>query len=174
MARLEDDRGGAHELVGSHMILGRDVTSDIVVFTDKRVSRRHASLTLRDGQWVVSDLASRNGTLVNERLVQEHPLVDGDRIRVGASVFVFLTAVDPHATEAGSVVRPAPAGPELSAREREVVALVAAGKTDRQIAEQLFISASTVRSHLDRIGEKTGLRRRSELTRLAMELGLVR
>jgi DNA-binding CsgD family transcriptional regulator len=53
------------------------------------------------------------------------------------------------------------------------VRLVAEGNTDREIAEHLFISVSTVRSHLDRIGDKTGLRRRSELTRMAMELGIV-
>ncbi|MGH3221739.1 MAG: helix-turn-helix domain-containing protein, partial [Streptosporangiaceae bacterium] len=37
----------------------------------------------------------------------------------------------------------------LSARERELVALVAQGQTDAQIAGRLFISISTVRSHLD-------------------------
>jgi DNA-binding NarL/FixJ family response regulator len=63
--------------------------------------------------------------------------------------------------------------PDLSERERQVLALVAEGLTDKEVAERLFISASTVRSHLDRIGEKTGLRRRTELTRLAVDLGIV-
>ena len=63
---------------------------------------------------------------------------------------------------------PAPAGPEtLTARERELVALVAQGRTDAQIAAQLYISISTVRTHLDRIRDKTGCRRRADLTRLA-------
>jgi DNA-binding CsgD family transcriptional regulator len=44
----------------------------------------------------------------------------------------------------------------LSARERELVTLVARGRTDAQIAEQLYISIRTVRSHLDRIRDKTG------------------
>jgi predicted ATPase/DNA-binding CsgD family transcriptional regulator len=62
---------------------------------------------------------------------------------------------------------------ELSSRERELVTLVAQGQTDAQIAEKLFISISTVRSHLDRIRDKTGSRRRADLTRLALQAGLI-
>jgi predicted ATPase/DNA-binding CsgD family transcriptional regulator len=61
----------------------------------------------------------------------------------------------------------------LSVRERELVTLVARGQTDVQVAGQLFISVSTVRSHLDRIRDKTGCRRRADLTRLALSAGLV-
>jgi len=58
----------------------------------------------------------------------------------------------------------------LSRRERQVVGLVAEGLSDQQIGESLFISTSTVRSHLDRISHKTGFRRRVDLTRLAADL----
>jgi non-specific serine/threonine protein kinase len=69
---------------------------------------------------------------------------------------------------------PAPPGSgKLSARERELVTLVARGRTDAQIAGQLYISIRTVRSHLDRIRDKTGCRRRADLTRLALSEGLV-
>ena len=68
----------------------------------------------------------------------------------------------------------APTGPgKLSARERELVTLVARGRTDADIAAQLYISIRTVRSHLDRIRDKTGCRRRADLTRLALSAGLV-
>ncbi len=60
----------------------------------------------------------------------------------------------------------------LSDREREVLALLAAGERDQDIADALHISVRTVRSHLDRIRDKTGRRRRSELTRLAIEQGI--
>lgn len=66
-----------------------------------------------------------------------------------------------------------PGRPNLSAREREVLALVAAGRTDQAIASELVIGLTTVRSHLDNIRDKTGRRRRAELTRLAYEEGLV-
>ena len=62
---------------------------------------------------------------------------------------------------------------QLSTRERELVTLVAQGRTDAQIAGQLYIAVSTVRSHLDRIRDKTGCRRRADLTRLAQSAGLV-
>ena len=70
--------------------------------------------------------------------------------------------------------QPAAAGPgTLSARERELVTLVARGRTDAQIAAQLYISIRTVRSHLDRIRDKTGCRRRADLTRLALTADLI-
>ncbi len=69
---------------------------------------------------------------------------------------------------------PRPAGPgKLSNRERELVALVAQGQTDFQISKQLVISVSTVRTHLDRIRDKSGCRRRADLTRLALQEGIV-
>jgi DNA-binding CsgD family transcriptional regulator len=58
--------------------------------------------------------------------------------------------------------------PRLSARESELIGLVAAGLTDAQIAQRLFISIRTVQSHLDRIRDKTGCRRRADLTRYAI------
>jgi len=61
----------------------------------------------------------------------------------------------------------------LSVRERELVTLVAEGCTNAQIAAQLYISVRTVGSHLDRIRDKTGCRRRADLTRLALAAGLV-
>jgi predicted ATPase/DNA-binding CsgD family transcriptional regulator len=67
--------------------------------------------------------------------------------------------------------RPGPG--RLSDRERELVALVARGQTDAQIAEKLFISVSTVRTHLDRIRDKSGCRRRADLTRLALQEGII-
>jgi DNA-binding CsgD family transcriptional regulator len=69
---------------------------------------------------------------------------------------------------------PAPAGPgTLGARERELVTLVAQGRTNAEIAAQLYISVRTVSSHLDRVRDKTGCRRRADLTRLALSEGLV-
>jgi predicted ATPase/DNA-binding CsgD family transcriptional regulator len=62
---------------------------------------------------------------------------------------------------------------QLSPRERELVSLVAQGRTDAQIASQLYISVRTVRSHLDRIRDKTECRRRADLTRLALREGLI-
>ena len=61
----------------------------------------------------------------------------------------------------------------LTEREREILRLLASGETDHDIAAQLYISVRTVRSHLERIRDKTGHRRRPDLTRLAIEQGLM-
>ncbi len=76
---------------------------------------------------------------------------------------------------AGGLERPAaaPGTEALSPREQELVTLVARGHTDAQIAGLLSISVRTVSSHLDRIRDKTGCRRRADLTRLALSAGLV-
>jgi non-specific serine/threonine protein kinase len=66
-----------------------------------------------------------------------------------------------------------PGSEQLSARERELVTLVAQGRTNAQIAAELHISIRTVSSHLDRIRDKTGCRRRADLTRLALSARLV-
>ncbi len=69
--------------------------------------------------------------------------------------------------------RSAPGPGNLSAREQELVTLVAQGRTNAQIAAELHISVRTVGSHLDRIRDKTGCRRRADLTRLALSARLV-
>jgi len=87
-----------------------------------------------------------------------------------------LPAAAPAAVAGPAADRAAATAPgldKLSPRERELVTLVAQGHTDAQIAAQLYISARTVTSHLDRIRDKTGCRRRADLTRLALSAGLV-
>jgi DNA-binding CsgD family transcriptional regulator len=88
--------------------------------------------------------------------------------RAAAAEYTVMLAEDPGPRQA-----PAPGPGTLSPRERELVTLVAQGRTDAQIAEQLYISIRTVRTHLDRIRDKTSCRRRADLTRLALATGLV-
>jgi non-specific serine/threonine protein kinase len=64
------------------------------------------------------------------------------------------------------------AGP-LSRREREVATLVAAGLTNREIAERLFIAERSAEGHLERIRNKLGVRSRTEVATWAVEHGLV-
>ena len=99
-------------------------------------------------------------------------------LATAAEYALMLTAAGPQPPSAdgpaadGAAV-PVPGLDKLSPRERELVTLVAQGHTDAQIAGQLFISVRTVSSHLDRIRDKTGCRRRADLTRLALSAGLV-
>lgn len=64
-------------------------------------------------------------------------------------------------------------GAVLSPREAEVLRLMALGNTNRGIAEQLSLSVRTVETHRAHVQQKLGLEGRSELTRYALEHGLI-
>ncbi len=70
---------------------------------------------------------------------------------------------------------PSPAAllPELTDREREVVALVAAGLSNEEIADELVVSPATARTHVSRAMVKLNARDRAQLVVLAYESGLV-
>ncbi|MUT67960.1 response regulator transcription factor [Paenibacillus sp. NEAU-GSW1] len=61
----------------------------------------------------------------------------------------------------------------LSEREREIVALIAKGFSNKEIAEQLVISVKTVESHKSNVMEKLGLKTRPELVKYAAKKGLL-
>ena len=61
-----------------------------IVLRDAKVSRRHAEIRLQDGNFVLQDLNSRNGTFVNnQRVSTAVALQPGDEIRVGDTVLRF-------------------------------------------------------------------------------------
>ena len=73
---------------------------------------------------------------------------------------------------------PAPAGPtaaaaddDLTPREAEVLRLIAAGKSNREIARALFVSEATVKTHVNRIFAKTGSRDRGQAVHYAYQHG---
>ncbi|TDZ82159.1 putative transcriptional regulatory protein NarL [Mycobacteroides salmoniphilum] len=69
--------------------------------------------------------------------------------------------------------RAQPAGPSLSAREREVLRMIADGLTVPTIAKQLFLAPSTVKTHVQRLYEKLGVGDRAAAVAEAMRRGLL-
>jgi DNA-binding NarL/FixJ family response regulator len=63
--------------------------------------------------------------------------------------------------------------PLLSEREREVLDLIAAGSTNREIAEQLYLSPHTIKEHTSALYRKLGARNRAEAVQLAQRIGLL-
>ncbi len=78
----------AFPLAKDRVIIGRLEESDIVL-SDPGASRRHAEVRRDRGNFVLSDLGSTNGTMVNEATVGERPLEEGDRITIGRTVLEF-------------------------------------------------------------------------------------
>ena len=66
---------------------------------------------------------------------------------------------------------PTPAGDDLTPREAEVLRLIAAGKSNREIARALFVSEATVKTHVNRIFAKTGSRDRGQAVHYAYTRG---
>jgi hypothetical protein len=80
--------GRRFPLLKDRSIIGRLAESDVVI-ADPGTSRRHAEVRREDGEYVISDLGSTNGTMVNESTVAERTLQEGDRITIGRTVLEF-------------------------------------------------------------------------------------
>ena len=82
---------------GEHFLLEKDQTSvgrspDCDVFLDDvTVSRRHALVVRRDGQFFIEDKGSLNGTFLNRRRIESGPLEDGDELQIGKYKLTFLS-----------------------------------------------------------------------------------
>ena len=88
-------------------------------------------------------------------------------------------AVSPRAFAASDLAgamqrRLSPSGPQLSPREREVLALLADGLGVAQIAKKLYISESTTKTHISKLYEKLGAANRAQALMSALRLGLIR
>jgi pSer/pThr/pTyr-binding forkhead associated (FHA) protein len=74
------------------IIIGRAPTSDILLSKDKLTSRRHAVVTYENGQYLLHDEHSANGTFVNGQQLEDsatHLLRDGDQVGIGEHELVF-------------------------------------------------------------------------------------
>jgi LuxR family maltose regulon positive regulatory protein len=105
----------------------------------------------------------------------------GKDLKAGGVSLGYLSrlraAIEPLSERAGSRSRPAPIPgliEALSERELEVLQLVAAGKANREIAAELFVTLDTVKKHTTHILGKLGASNRTEAVARARELDLVR
>ena len=92
---------------------------------------------------------------------------------VASEVIAFQVIQQRAQLASGAEVDPARVAASLSAREREVIGLVAAGRTDGEIATELFISKKTASVHVANIKSKLGASSRVEIAMLAAMLHLV-
>lgn len=77
-----------HELTGLRMTIGRGTDNDIIV-SDAGASRHHAEIFQDGGSWVIADANSLNGTYLNNTVVHQAQLFDGDIIEMGNTVLEY-------------------------------------------------------------------------------------
>jgi pSer/pThr/pTyr-binding forkhead associated (FHA) protein len=171
------------------LTIGRAATNDVALAWDHEVSRLHAVVAHEGGEWTIADDGlSRNGSFVNgRRLRGKHRLRDGDAIGIGATLLVYL-CVDPAGDGTTTAVTRRLDPPVLSAAQRRVLVSLcgpmvdgpfAGPRSNREIADDLFLSVETVKSHLRALFELFGVgelpqnRKRAELVRRAFESGVL-
>lgn len=140
---------------------------------DRRALRLAAAATRRSGEKSYRDLPWLLGQLESS-LRQSRGRLGARRSEEAWNEGWSMTldrAADYAVGESGSETV-AEAGP-LSRRQHEVAILVAAGMTNRQIGERLFISWRTVEGHVERIRNKLGVRSRTEVATWTVERGLI-
>ena len=81
--------GQSFPLRGERMMIGRSPDAEIFL-DDVTVSRDHAVLVRRSGDWFLDDSGSLNGTYVNRRRIESHKLEDGDELKVGKYKLTYL------------------------------------------------------------------------------------
>jgi phosphoserine phosphatase RsbU/P len=111
LEHLNGDRLGERmPLLEQRSVLGRHPDCDIIL-DQGAVSRQHAQITFIEGEYVIEDLKSRNGTLVNGQLVlTPQPLHDGDEVKICDHTLAFHSDAVPAAVPVGAGVLGAESG----------------------------------------------------------------
>lgn len=85
---LEGELEEPEYILAESTSIGRSPSNDIVL-KESKVSRQHATIHYREGHFVIVDLKSANGIVINDKKVEEHYLQDGDEVRIGSFKFQF-------------------------------------------------------------------------------------
>lgn len=151
---------------------GIEATRQIVA-DDPRV--RVLALSMHSDRRFVAEMlkAGASGYLLKECAFEEL----AEAIRTVAAGRAYLSPRIAGIVVQGFVRGPEPeaapaAGPRLTAREREVMQLLAEGRTTRDVARELHLSAKTVETHRVNLMRKLGFRTLAELTRYAIREGI--
>ena len=81
--------GQSFPMKGERMTIGRSPETNVFL-DDVTVSREHATLVRRGGDWFLDDAGSLNGTYVNRQRVDSHRLDDGDELQIGKFKLTFF------------------------------------------------------------------------------------
>lgn len=85
---LAGPRANEKVMLSGRVTVGRNATNTLIL-TEKGISGNHSEFVSESGQWIVRDLGSTNGTLVNGEKAKEAKLKPGDVVKIGIVEFVF-------------------------------------------------------------------------------------
>jgi pSer/pThr/pTyr-binding forkhead associated (FHA) protein len=117
------EKGQSYSITEKPLVIGRDTADGGIQIFDQGASRQHAQVYKLGNMHFVKDLASRNGTFVNDDRITEEMLQVGDKIRIGHTIFVVDEATMKKATrpdEIESHHRAEPQGGDGAGGAREV------------------------------------------------------
>src|SRR5512136_1740137 len=86
-------KGKSYPIREGVVFIGRD-PSNTITLPDRHVSRKHASISPQGSEFLIEDLVSRNGTMVNDRPVHQQILKLGDEVRIGSTLLEFVIQRD--------------------------------------------------------------------------------
>jgi DNA-binding NarL/FixJ family response regulator len=138
---------------------------NVIIIADSYDTRQLAH-AVQSGACAIVKACTRPGQLLGTI----HAVAGGDTLVVPRSVRRLLAGVVRRPTAATS---PTPDLATLTEREREVMRLAVEGLTNDEIADRLFISSTTVKSHLGHVLAKLGVTSRARLIALVYENGLI-
>lgn len=88
-------------------------------------------------------------------------------------IWMGLRLLKPRTAEPAAEIKPVLNHPELSRRELDVLELIASGMSNQEIADKLFLSLNTVKTHSSNLFLKLDVKRRTQAVQRARELGII-
>jgi DNA-binding CsgD family transcriptional regulator len=162
----------AHEASRSAVPGAREREKELLGALEKRgkitpvTAAISTSLTADEAAGVLDELAGKGYVRLQvEEGVETYSLAEGDSRRMPQPSLLPASRRDGEA--------PSPPPEDLSERELEVLTLLASGRTNSEIAADLFVAVGTVKSHVNNIYYKLEVRNRAEAAARARELGLL-
>ncbi|HVW00227.1 MAG TPA: FHA domain-containing protein, partial [Planctomycetaceae bacterium] len=168
------DQGERFEIGETEVGIGRGAQNAVRIL-DTEASRTHARIHFADGNWILSDQSSSNGTYVNGHGVRSRELADGDEIQIGRTILLFsrqpapredshlvsqkVALVSPHDAEDRSNI----IGPAVASDDRGLMGGVAAGSAQTvanlqvlyRISEEAVRPSISIEQMLQRILDLT-------------------
>ena len=141
---------GARYLLSSSTVrIGRDSRCEIH-FDDTETSRKHAEIEVVGESYVLTDLKSSNGTIVNGQTIETKILLDGDRVQIGKQILVFrLREAVPSSTDKDYLQRSVSIVPDHDLENSQIISRAdlndPVGETeffDPQVANPLSVNKS--------------------------------